>query len=1455
MPIPNDIKKISDTVWEIPTTHKEGMRVPARIYATEKLLQEMDDGVYDQVTNVATLPGIVKYAYCMPDGHWGYGFPIGGLAAMDARSGVISPGGIGFDVNCLAGNTRVLTEHGAYREIGELEYDFQAHRVRCLRLTSNEVEAAPIALFLKKNADSKVYRITTEAGHEITATADHPFWTPQGMVPVAELIPGDRVAAFPFQGLPYEEPDDEIIVDEDDIRALALPFNHEAVMAELCKRNLLPLRRNDPRVPYLIKLLAYNMGDGSLTVTSGQGFVRFWGRREDLEDLRQDIATVGFKPSRVYERQRKHRIQTRYGEVKFECTEWSVQSKSRAFLALLHALGAPVGRKAEQEYEVPTWIRTGPKWHQRLFLAAYFGAEMSAPATMTGHDATFYMPSLSVNKVTGLEGAGRRLLQQMADLLEDFGVRTAEITTRDEYTNADGQTTVRVRLQLGGTPDSLLALYEKVGFEYHCEKRMLGHCAIQYLRVKEALLQRREEVAAQAVALKAAGVPTSGIYETLTGEETSWHFLRDSLYGRKTRPRIPQTFPGFEDFVAERTAGLGTSGMVWDRIARIEEIPSDEEVYDFTVNHEDHNFVANGLVVSNCGMRLVLTNLTYDEVKPHLRQLVDKLFQRVPAGVGSTGFVKISPDEFRHVVEQGARWCIKNGYGWQEDLERTEEGGCISGADATKISSKAVERGKGQIGTLGSGNHYLEIQVAKPEYVFDPELAKVFGIMIPNQVVVMFHCLPGQAKILTEHGYRIEIAELRDRWSRTKVKCLDFQSQEIEDTGIVKFFELDPCGKVFKITTATGKELVATEEHPVLTPSGLNLMRELVIGEKVAVAPFDGVDYEEPSDDIIVSEDDIRRIENNDKIINNLKKKGLLPLRMNSEKLPILVKLLGFLTGDGWLGRVNGRWVLKFIGDPEDLQEIRKDIQQLEYKATNSYAEECSSTVTFTDGQTRTISGQTNTIVIGSISLPVLLGALGAPMGSKSRNAFLVPDWLVKAPLWIKRLYLGAYFGAEMTRPEVRKKEPYRFGNPTISINKLERLKPNAYEFLNQIQKLLEELGVEVLKITEHAGVRTKSGEDTIKLRLKLSSKEPNLITLWSKIGYEYCRERKWLSAQVLQYLRLKNKLVQQEAVLTNKVPGRLSVTSYAFRAIPYPTFEEFRHMYELNPSTAVMWDSIESIEEIQDFNERVYDFTVAHPDHNFVANNFVTGNCGSRGFGHQCATDYLQVFLKVMESKYGIKILDRELACAPFHSPEGQDYFAAMKCAINMSFANRQVILRRIREVFSDVFHKDPADLGLRQVYDVAHNTAKLEKHQVDGEVRELLVHRKGATRAFGPGMEGIPEIYKESGQPVIIGGSMETGSYLLAGVESGDQTFYTTAHGSGRTMSRNKAKKMFHGKKLQQEMEARGIYVRTVSYAGLAEEAGPAYKNIDDVILATELAGISKRVVRFIPIGNVKG
>ena len=387
----------------------------------------------------------------------------------------------------------------------------------------------------------------------------------------------------------------------------------------------------------------------------------------------------------------------------------------------------------------------------------------------------------------------------------------------------------------------------------------------------------------------------------------------------------------------------------------------------------------------NCGMRLVTTNLTYKEVQPKLKELTDTFFKLVPAGVGCKGFVDVNKSQFIELIENGSKWCVENGYGWKEDIERTEGYGKIDWADHTKVSDKAIKRGINQLGTLGSGNHYLETQLVKAEYIFDKEIAKAFGIHSPNQIVIMVHC--------------------------------------------------------------------------------------------------------------------------------------------------------------------------------------------------------------------------------------------------------------------------------------------------------------------------------------------------------------------------------------------------------------------------------------------------------------------------------------GSRGFGHQIGTDYLRKFEPVMK-EHKIHIRDRELACAPFNCDEGQDYYKAMACAANMAFSNRQVILHRIREGFEKVFNKDAEKMEMHLVYDVTHNIAKLEEHEVNGKKKKLVVHRKGSTRAFPPGHEELAKLYQKTGQPVIIGGSMETGSYLLAGTEEAmKQTWGSTAHGSGRTMSRAKAKREVRGEKLLKDMEARGIYVRSVSMAGLAEEAGFAYKNVDEVIETVHQAGISKKIVKLIPLANVKG
>ncbi len=243
--------------------------------------------------------------------------------------------------------------------------------------------------------------------------------------------------------------------------------------------------------------------------------------------------------------------------------------------------------------------------------------------------------------------------------------------------------------------------------------------------------------------------------------------------------------------------------------------------------------------------------------------------------------------------------------------------------------------------------------------------------------------------------------------------------------------------------------------------------------------------------------------------------------------------------------------------------------------------------------------------------------------------------------------------------------------------------------------------------------------------------------------------------------------------------------------------------------------------------------------------------HCGSRGFGHQVASDYLKVFEKAMR-KYGLSVKDQQLACAPFQSPEGQDYFAAMNCAANSAFANRQVITHQIREGFRRVFGRSAEELGMQVVYDVAHNIAKVERYQ-EGD---LLVHRKGSTRAFGPGNPDLAPRFRDTGQPVICGGSMETGSYLLVGTEQAmRETFGSTMHGSGRTMSRAQAKRSVRGEQLRQQMAKRGILVKAVSMSGLAEEAGFAYKDISEVVESVDRAGITKKVAELRPIGNIKG
>ena len=246
-----------------------------------------------------------------------------------------------------------------------------------------------------------------------------------------------------------------------------------------------------------------------------------------------------------------------------------------------------------------------------------------------------------------------------------------------------------------------------------------------------------------------------------------------------------------------------------------------------------------------------------------------------------------------------------------------------------------------------------------------------------------------------------------------------------------------------------------------------------------------------------------------------------------------------------------------------------------------------------------------------------------------------------------------------------------------------------------------------------------------------------------------------------------------------------------------------------------------------------------------------VSIHCGSRGLGHQIGTEFLRQMVLAAPG-YGIELPDRELACAPIHSPVGQAYLGAMRAAVNCALANRQVITHLTRQVFADVF----PGTHLTLIYDVSHNTCKEEWHTVDGRSRRLHVHRKGATRAFGPGHPALPNELRDIGQPVLIGGSMGTASYILVGTEdSMARSFGSACHGAGRAMSRHQATRQWHGRALVDELASQGILIRSPSLRGVAEEAPGAYKDVSAVVEAADRAGLARKVARLKPLVCIKG
>jgi len=990
-----DLEKLDDYRWEIPRSGH--MRVPARLYATERMLEDiLSDNAPQQAANVAHMPGIVGASLAMPDIHWGYGFPIGGVAAFDADDGVISPGGVGYDINCLSGDSRVLHAHGYTRSIAEMERTWQEDTLHCHDLETSSDDNTTVAAYLKRRPDQPVYRLCTTGGDEVRATGDHPFWTPDGMTELDELEPGDRVARRPFEGIPYKHPGEDVIVDENDVRSVLKDQGKadsgnavDQVLRYLRERDILPLRSNDSKLPPLIKIAGFLFGDGTLYFSGdqGKGTAWFYAEPDDLEAIRTDVEAAGFTPSRIYRRDRDHSIETPYEHYDFQRTETSFKVVSTSFAAVMAALGVPVGDKAAQDYGMPSWVKDAPLWQQRLFLAPLFGAELAAPSTMTDNGRNFYAPALSLSKREGFVESGRAFLADLASMIEAFGVESKDVTEVAPENRSDGR--VRLRLLFSSRTESLLSLWSRVGYEYNQKRTLLAMAAVEYLKQKQQVLNRRRTAAERAETLYEAGTSPSTILDDLTGEYVNRRFLERALYGeRKTGVRIGSSFPTFDAFCERALDGLGRSGMVWSTVDSIERIDLEAEtgdsyVYDFTVAHEDHNFVADGFVVSNCGVRLMSSKLQKEDIDTSdAERLVDTLFHKVPTGVGSSGALRVDASTLPQVLQKGAEWAVNQGYGSDADLDVIEEGGQVNGADPDAVSGRAKERGLDQIGTLGSGNHFLEVGYVSE--VYDEQAARIMGL----------------------------------------------------DEGSV----------------------------------------------------------------------------------------------------------------------------------------------------------------------------------------------------------------------------------------------------------------------------------------------------------------------------------------------------------------------------------------------TAII-------------------------------------HSGSRGFGYQVCDDALQDMDRAM-NKYNIDLPDRQLACTPIDSPEGQKYIRGMRCAINYAFANRQVMAHNTRVAFEEALDLTPREHGLHTVYEVAHNIAKFESHQVNGREQEVCVHRKGATRALPAGHPLVPGRYQKVGQPVLIPGDMGRYSYVLVGTDKAmTDTFGSTCHGAGRKMSRRQARKTAGNRNITAELANEGIVVRGESSRTVREEISEAYKDVADVVEAVEGAGLSKKVAQLRPLGVIKG
>ncbi len=1473
IPTKKDLVKISDYIWEIPKSFRSDMKVPARFFASEKMIDEiMRDKSLWQLVNMTTLPGIYKYSLAMPDIHEGYGA-------------------------CLTKESKILSNLGYYLEIEKLKNIFSEVELPIFDYSSKSIKNSSIVKFFKLKPYTNVFEIETYAGYKVRATEDHPFYTPEGMKKLIDLKENDEIAIYGFQGVPFEKPSKEKILGEKDIIKTIkrlFPQNWQTrskiIIEKLKLRNLLPLSYDHPKLPYILKIMGFVFGDGSMNFIGKKkdGIIHFAGKLEDLEEIKKDLEILGYTSSKIYSKKYQN------GSVSY-----SFYVNASSLVILLHSLGTPLGNKVFQSYDVPKWIFKAPLWQKRLFLASLFGCELRKPYRRNNKRHNFVAPIFPVDKSIDLIENGKKFLKNIAKLCFEFNVKATKIQIHRFIISKKEKKTASLELVFSSSYENLINLWSKIGYEYCQERKFLANVAVVYLSLKKQALEEKEKAIKITIPqLLKTGLSYQKVASVLVNENLTRRFIIDVCWklnkeNWKIKPRISTNFPSFDEFLKERTKNLGKSGFVWDKIKKITKVDYKDFVYDLTVKSENHNFIADSFLVSNCvggiaafdfekgiispGMIGFDINCLHPETKINLNfgaylkiKNIKNYHQTILLNLENKNLEISNPLLLLRRKENNSLLKITTKFGKEILITKDHPVFTIEGfkvADKLAIGDKIVtfpfegveykkpkrflildeekfkefcrkNKIENQGNKISQIIKYLKEKKLLPLYSDSealPYILKIFGYALGDGSIDK-NCrnlsIWADLENLLEIKKDLDVLKIKSYiFSRQrKLKTKSYSGKEY--TFERKEFVLRVSKSFALLLLALGYPLGKKTEREFILPQWLFKLEKWQ--KRLFLSGFFGAELSSP---ITVHKYNFQSLKLNiNKNFNALQngiefmkqiKKLLKEFDIQTSKIEIR-KDLGLrekTLGLRFEILSNQENILKFfkkIGYSYHLQKEKLNnlaIAFLEYK---------NKTIKFR----KELRAKIKNLYKQKSPVSVLINNF---------QGNFVNERFIERSIWEETFDVRVPFNFPSFKEFV---EHYSFGDKFVvdEIEKIEEIPYKGYVYDLTINhpshnfvanniivsncgvRLLttpffyEEIKNQIPKLTEEIYRQVPSGVGRGGF-WKLNNDEMKKVL---ENGAHWLREIGYANKEDLEATESYGKLeADADAVSkTAKDRGRDQLG----------TIGAGNHFVE-----------IQRVAEV--FNEEIA--KKLGLEKNRVT---VMIHCGSRGLGHQVCTDYVREFLMELNRK-GIDLIDRELSYGELNSELGKQYFLAMNASANFAWANRQLVFYEIRKAFKKVFGKE---IELKQVYDVAHNIAKVEEY----DNKKLIVHRKGATRAFWQNHPELVSKYKEIGQPTLIPGSMGTSSYVSIGQKlAGELSFGSAPHGAGRAMSRAQAKKQIRGSELKKELENRGIAVAAGSMSGLAEEAPSAYKDVSEVVDVVDKIGIAKKVVKLVPLGVIKG